>query len=139
MKSSIAHSNFNNSEMSGDPVLYWMPSEGTFTKLMISFLRVFNIRHFSFSWEIISSFFFLLLITGIILWLCYVESRMIGIKKIYPHSNHHYASVFLPFQSSLLFEILSLLHKFSTVDTLLFFVCVCVCSDTCNVYLFIYF
>ena len=45
---------------------------------------------------------------------------MVGIKKIYPHSNHHYASVFLPFLSSLQFEIISLLHKFSTVDTLLF-------------------
>ena len=64
------------------------------------------------------NFFFLLLITGIILWLYYVESWMIGIKKIYPHSNHHYASVFLPFWSSLQFEIVSLLHKFSTVDTL---------------------
>ena len=66
------------------------------------------------------NFFFLLLITGIILWLYYVESWMIGINKIYPHSNHHYASVFLPFLSSLQFEIISLLHKFSTVDTLLF-------------------
>ena len=35
MKSSIVHSNFN-SEMSGDPVLYWMLSEGTFIKLLIS-------------------------------------------------------------------------------------------------------
>ena len=45
---------------------------------------------------------------------------MIGIKKIYPPSNNHYASVFLPFLYSLQFEILSLLHKFSTVDALLF-------------------
>ena len=46
-KSSIVHSNFNHIEMSSDPVLYWMPSEGTFIKLLIPFLRIFSIRHYN--------------------------------------------------------------------------------------------
>ena len=67
-KSSIVHSNFNHIEMSSDPVLYWMTSSSLWFHFWeFSVLGINSSAEKSFK-----LFFFLLLITGIIFWLCYI-------------------------------------------------------------------
>ena len=68
-----------------------MPLTGIFTRLPTSVFEKFHYQTFFLQWRIILPIF-LILVTSLILTLCYVSSLTINIKNIYSHS------IFLIFQ-----------------------------------------